>query len=398
MTDEPAPAQAVLPNKTVVVTALGVTQILAWGSTFYLLGVLAPFISRDTGWSYDFVFGGVSLGLLVAGLVSPRVGQLIRHRGGRPVLAAGAVLLAGGLFGLGVTPNLVGYFAAWAVIGVGMGAGLYDAAFSTLGTVYGAQSRGAITSLTLFGGFASTVCWPLSAFFVDHLGWRGACLCYAAIQLVIALPIHLAFLPRAKITSEGTDRRPVRLECSEAKTFAILAVIITIGSAILSLMGTHLLPLLQARGLSLSSAVGIGMIVGPSQVGARFIEMLAGTRYHPVRTMVASVVLVAIAAVMLLVGFPLVALAIVLYGAGNGIGSVARGTVPLALFGAERYSVLMGRLALPLMVAMAVAPSIGGLAFQHGGPFLTLSLVAGLALANVLLAGVLCTQVRPRSV
>ena len=123
--------------------------------------------------------------------------------------------------------------------------------------------------------------------------------------------------------------------------------------------------------------------------------MLAGKRYHPVWTMVASVVLVAIAAILLLVGFPLVALAIVLYGAGNGIGSVARGTVPLALFGAERYSVLMGRLALPLMIAMAVAPFIGGLAFQRGGPFLTLSLITGLALANVFLAAVLCTQVRP---
>ena len=176
MTENPAVAQAAHPKKVVVVTALGVTQILAWGSTFYLLGVLGPFIARDTGWSYDFVFGGVSLGLLVAGLVSPRVGHFIRHRGGRTVLAAGAVLLASGLFGLGVTPNSLGTsrrgrLSAWG----------WEPAYTTPRSRHSAPSTahsgGRHTSLTLFGGFASTVCWPLSAFFVEHLGWRGACLC-----------------------------------------------------------------------------------------------------------------------------------------------------------------------------------------------------------------------------
>jgi hypothetical protein len=142
---------------------------------------------------------------------------------------------------------------------------------------------------------------------------------------------------------------------------------------------------LQARGLELAAAVALGTIVGPAQVGARVIEMLAGRHYHPVWTMIASAVLVAISAVMLLAGFPLVALAIVLYGAGNGIGSVARGTLPLALFGAERYPVLMGRLALPLLVAMAVSPYLGGLAFQRGGADATLGMLAALALTNVAL-------------
>ena len=388
----PEAAGVALPGKAVIVTALGVTQILAWGSTFYLLGVLAPFIARDTAWSYDYVVGGLSAGLLVAGIVSPRLGRLISHRGGRPVLAVGAILLAGGLLGLGIAQNLASYLAAWLVIGAGMGASLYDAAFSTLGSVYGSRSRDAITSVTLFGGFASTVCWPLSAFLVEHLGWRGACLSYAAIQIAIALPIHLIFLPRTSAAITTTQRRQVQLEPHEVRVSFILATIITTGSAILSLMGTHLLPLLQARGLDLSFAVGIGMIVGPAQVGARLIEMLAGHRYHPIWTMVASVVLVAVAAVMLLAGFPLVIVAIALYGAGNGLGSVARGTVPMALFGPERYPVLMGRLALPLMIAMAVSPFIGGLAFQHGGAFWTLAMLAILALTNVLLIAVLLVQ------
>jgi predicted MFS family arabinose efflux permease len=380
-------ASVALPDRRIVVTALGVTQILAWGSTFYLLAVLAPYIARDTGWAYDRVIAGVSVGLLVAGIVSPRVGRFISSHGGRPVLATSALLLAAGLAALGLAPNFSLYLAAWAIVGLGMGAGLYDAAFSTLGNIYGSNARSTITSVTLFGGFASTVCWPLSAYLVQAFGWREACFVYAAIQIVVALPLHLLALPRGRERSDVNEpgRGPVRLQPGERAAFAILSAVITIGAAILSTVGTHLLPLLQARGLELAAAVALGTIVGPAQVGARVIEMLAGRHYHPVWTMIASAVLVAISAVMLLAGFPLVALAIVLYGAGNGIGSVARGTLPLALFGAERYPVLMGRLALPLLVAMAVSPYLGGLAFQRGGADATLGMLAALALTNVAL-------------
>lgn len=378
-----------LPDRRLVVTALGVTQILAWGSTFYLLAVLAPSIARDTGWRYDWVIAGASVGLFVAGTVSPRVGRLISSHGGRPVLAGGAFLLAAGLAGLGLAPNLPLYLLAWAIVGAGMGAGLYDAAFSTLGSIYGANARGALAAITLFGGFASTVCWPLSAYLVESFGWRNACLVYAAIQLVVSLPIYVLALPRGRHVDAAQAKAPaaaVRLLPHERRVFAILAAAVTIGAAILSIVGTHLLTLLQARGVSLAVAVGLGTLVGPSQVGARVIEMFAGRHYHPAWTMIASAVLVAIAAIMLFAGFPVVALAIVLYGAGNGIGTVARGALPLAVFGAQRYPVLMGRLALPILIAMAVSPYVGGLAFQQGGAGWTLGLLAALALANVALA------------
>ena len=161
---------------SVIITTLGVGQIFAWGSSYYLLAVLAKPIADDTGWPMAWIIGGVSLGLLAAGLVSPRVGGLIGRRGGRPVLAAGSVVIAAGLALLAVAQSLPLYIVAWLVLGVGMGAGLYDPAFATLGRLYGAGARSAITTLTLFGGFASTVCWPLSAALVEHLGWRGACL------------------------------------------------------------------------------------------------------------------------------------------------------------------------------------------------------------------------------
>ena len=194
-----------------IVPALGVTQILAWGTSYYLTTVLAKPIAVDTGWSLTWVVGGLSLGLLIAGLASPLVGRAIHRRGGRPVLAASSVLLSAGLALLALSPNLVAFFLGWVVLGFGMSAGLYDAAFSTLGRLYGQAARHHITTLTLFGGLASTVCWPLSAFLVSEIGWRGTCGVYAGIHLLFCLPVYLlavsdsrgAFLGRSTHEPKG---------------------------------------------------------------------------------------------------------------------------------------------------------------------------------------------------
>jgi predicted MFS family arabinose efflux permease len=377
------------PDRRIVVTAIGVTQILGWGATFYLASVLAPSIVRDAGWTYASVVAGISVALFAAGLVSPRVGRFISSHGGRPVLAIGAVLIAAGLVTLGAARSYPVYLAAWAVIGVGMGAGLYDAAFSTLGNIYGAHARRSIAAITLFGGFASTVCWPLSAYLVEHLGWRETCFVYAAMQIAISLPLHLLALPRGRdltAAQKGAANPPIHFRDGERVIFAVLAMVVTIGSAFLSIFGTHLLPLLQARGIDLALAVTFGALIGPAQVGARLFEMLAGGHYHPSWTMIASATLLATAAVMLFGGLPFVALAIVLYGAGNGIGTVARGALPLAVFGADRYPVLMGRLALPILITMAVSPYLSGLAFERGGADWTFAILVVLGFANVALA------------
>ena len=327
-------------------TTIGLAQILAWGGSYYLIAVLARPIVADTGWPFGWVVGGLSLAFLASGLASPRAGRLIDRYGGRPVLAASALLLAGGLLILAAAPALPVYMLAWIVIGVGMAAGLYNPAFATLGRLYGNEARHPITLTTLFGGFASTVCWPLSAFLAARYGWRGACFVYAAIQIAVALPIHLLALPAATMT-EGSaaaqKRSPVHLRRDESATFGLLAAVLTLAAAVSSIVGTQLLPLLTARGIGVSAAVAFGAIVGPAQVGARVIELLVGNRYDPVWTIVASATLVATSALMLTLGLPIVALAIALYGAGNGVGSVARGTVPLALFASGGN----GRVALP---------------------------------------------------
>ena len=183
-------------SRGIIISVLGVTQIFAWGSSYYLPAVLAKPIAANTGWSLSWVVGGLSLGLLVAGLVSPWVGRAIARRGGRPVLAVSAGLLAAGLSALALAHSLPAFLTAWLLVGLGMGAGLYDTAFATLGRLYGRGGRSAITTLTLFGGFASTVCWPLSAFLDAHVGWRGVCLVYAGFQLAVALPAYVFVLPR----------------------------------------------------------------------------------------------------------------------------------------------------------------------------------------------------------
>ena len=381
------------PDKRVAVAVLGSLQILSWGSTFYLLAVLAGPISRDTGWAYDQILGGLSIGLLVAGLVSPRVGRAIGLRGGRPVLALGAAILALGLVLIGSAQSIAWYFVGWAVLGMGMGAGLYDAAFATLGGIYGKDARTAITGVTLFGGFASTVCWPLSAFLLQHLNWRAACFVYAGIYLFVAVPLYLLTLPRhaaaASAEAGPAALAPDATKRSDRLIFVVLAAVLTISAAILAMMGSHLVILLQARGLDLGTAVALGMLIGPSAVGARFVEMLAGKRYHPIWTMIASVSLVAAGACLFLSDTSLFAIAIILYASGNGIGSIAKGTLPLALFGPARYPAVAGSLGLPIMFAMALAPYVGAVAFQHGGPRWTFLILVALALSNVALVGLL---------
>lgn len=388
------------PGRPVVIAALGLAQILAWGSSYYLPAVLAGPIASDTGWPLAWVVGGLSCGLLVSAAASPRVGHAIGRHGGRPVLALAALLLAAGLVTLGLAPVLPVYLAGWLVIGLGMGFGLYDPAFATLGRLYGAEARPAITTLTLWGGFASTVCWPLSAWLVEHVGWRWTCFAYAGLHLAVTLPLVLLLIPSPPELvpdAAGAQDSVGPLRGRERRLFLLLASILVCGGVIMGVVSVHLLTLLQAQGVALAAAVSLGALIGPSQVGARLIEMAGKSRHHPLWTLTAALVLVTIGLVLLATGFGPVALALVLYGAGNGIFSIARGTVPLALFGPHRYAPLVGRLARPGLVAQAIAPPLGAFVLLHGGVAGTFGLLVALGLASLALAGGVWTERLDRS-
>lgn len=391
-------------DRRLVITALGVAQILAWGTSFYFPAVFAEPIVAETGWPLGFVVAGTSLGLLIAGLVSPQVGRFIGRHGGRPMLMASSLFYAAGLAGVGLSPALPVYLCAWVLIGAGMGTGLYDAVFAALGRLYGSEARGPITNLTLFGGFASTICWPLSAFMIDHIGWRAACMVYAALHLLVAMPLQMAVIGRdAAATSTGanmgtdTGAGEERIP-RELTVFFLLAAILSVAAGIGSIVIVHMMIFLQARGLDFATAVGLGTLFGPAQVGARFVERLFGSRYHPIWTMIASCGLMAAGLLMLSAALPMLILIIVIYGAGYGISWIGRGTLPLALFGPARFPQLMGKLAFPSLIIQALAPSIGAWMIDTSGADATIAVLTLFALANVLLIALLWWICRPRAI
>jgi len=371
-----------------VIAFLGIGQILVWGSSYYLPTVLAKPVSDDTGWPMTWVVGALSAGLLVSGLVSPRVGHLVERHGGRPVLAASAILLAIGLLIQGLAPNIGVFVLAWLVIGFAMGAGLYDPAFSTLTRLYGDQARSAITSLTLWGGFASTVCWPLTAFLVERVGWRGASLAYVGIMVLIVLPMYWFGLPREAlhVPLAKAPAAPVSARAKRENRYFLLmlATNFTIASVVMTIIAVHLIAMMQDRGFSLAAAVSLGMLIGPSQVGARVLEAAFGRKVHPIWSLLVCSAAVAIGLATLLGSAEPVVLGLILYGGGNGLRSIARGTVPLAMFGREGYAVLMGWLALPVLVAQAFSPTVGDLMIQALGTTGTIAVLAGLSVLNVL--------------
>ncbi|WP_353048810.1 MFS transporter [Pseudomonas fluorescens] len=375
--------------------ALGIAQILAWSTTYYLPAVLATPISNETGWSITRVVIGLSWGLLVAGACSPRVGRLIDLHGGRSVLATSSVLLALGMLLMGSAGNLTTYYLAWTLIGAGMAAGLYDAVFSTLARLLGNNARASITGLTLLGGFASTLGWPLITGLEGLIGWRYSCFTLAAAHLMIGLPIHLLAIPRNK----DLPVEPAPLAAPPSGThpgtsgngiFLLLATLLTLLSLVVSSISVHLLEVLQLLGIATATALAIGMMIGPSQVAARLAEFSIGRRLHPTWSARIAILLCGLGIALLLPAIPWLAfVALALYGAGNGILTIARGTLPLALFGPEGYGKRMGLLARPMLIAQASGPVAAALILEKFGstPLLVVmcALVAGSFLTSLAL-------------
>jgi len=371
-----------------VIARLGIAQTLAWGSTYYLPAMLATPMSKDLGVSTPTIFAAFSIALVVSALLGPAAGRMIDRTGGRSVLVATSLVFALGLAGLGVAQGAVGLFAAWVILGIGMGAGLYEAAFATLVAMYGHRSRGAITGITLIAGFASTVGWPLSTFMEAHIGWRGACLSWAALHLTLGLALNFgmprmragAIAPSKTAPPPGDERSPRAASYALAFVFAATWFISTA-------MAAHLPRLLQAGGASLATAVMVGALIGPAQVGARILEFGLLRKVHPLLSARIAAALHPIGALAFgLIGAPAAALFGVLHGAGNGILTIAKGTLPLVIFGPGGYGYRQGVLMVPARVAQALAPWVFGMCLdQFGAKSLWLSSSLGIASAAVLL-------------
>lgn len=366
-------------GRTFTIFSLGIAQTLAWASSYYLPAILAAPMARDLGVSTPTVFAAFSLALVVSALLGPAAGKLIDRYGGRPVLAANSLVFAAALAAMAAAQGPVALFAAWIIMGVAMLAGLYEAAFSALVHLYGKSARGAITGITLIAGFASTVGWPLTAWLELEWGWRMACLIWAALHLLLALPLNwrLPSVPenrdasaRAIETITASEAAPATGQASRsgARTPVLLALVFAITWFISTAMAAHLPRLLQAGGVQLATALVFAGLVGPAQVAGRLLEYGLLRRVHPlVSARLAGVMHTLGATAFLFFGAPAGALFTVLHGAGNGVLTIAKGTLPLVLFGSKNYGARQGLLMVPARFAQALSPYLFGLAIDRFG-------------------------------
>jgi predicted MFS family arabinose efflux permease len=372
-----------LVKRNVVVAALGTTQTLAWGSSYYLPAILAEPIAEGLGLSRALVFGVFSGSLLLSAFLGPAVGRAIDNRGGRGVLVLSNVVLAAGLVLLAFAQGVISLAVAWAVLGAGMALGLYDSAFATLAGLYGRAARGPITGTTLIAGFASTIGWPLSAFLDASLSWRGTCLTWAALHLLIGLPMNRLLIPRARppeheAEPEGTAPAAPR------GAMAIMAFVFAATWFVTGAMAAHMPHLLEIAGASSTAAIAAAALVGPAQVAARLVEFGALRRVHPVvSARIAAALHPLGAAILGVFGAPAIMIFALCHGAGNGLLTIAKGTLPLAIFGPVGYGLRTGVLAAPARAAQAASPLIFGLLIDWLGVG-AVAISSGLSIAALL--------------
>jgi MFS family permease len=364
------------------VNALGITQITAWGTSFYCLGVLAKPIANETGWAISTIFLGFSVALVVMSLISTSVGRLIDRMGARAVMSIGTVIVSAGLLGLSQVRDVATYLAAWAVLGVGMRCCLYDAAFAALVQAVPSRGRLAISYLTLYGAYASTVFWVIGHYLNEAHGWRGTLIIFAAINLAVCLPLNwLGLSRRERATEPATE--PAAAKAAEASPdgpllegrlrivgIALFALIMSLNGFVFGVVSLQLVPLLEAAGLAGATAVWVASLKGHGQFAGRLVEIFFGRNLRAMTVARIAIgvlppalllLMVARGELWLLVTFTL------LLGASQGVITIVRGAVPLALFGTEGYGAVLGLIATPILLVNAFSPTLFALIVDQVG-------------------------------
>jgi MFS family permease len=359
--------KGVFRHRAAIVAALGTTQTLAWASSYYLAAIVADPMAQAFDISSSTVFAAFSAALLLSAVLGPHIGRQIDRIGGREILALSNLLFALSLLLLAAAQAPAMLWLGWLVMGAAMGMGLYDAAFAALGRIYGDGSRPAITGITLIAGFASTVGWPLTAWGLATIGWRYTCVGWALAHLIIGLPLNLAMLPNLRKTVTSMANAPVP-HIPMDRIMWLLGFAFAAGWTVSTAMAAHLPRLLEAAGATTEQAIFAAALVGPGQVAARLAEASLLSRYHPLLSARLSTLCHPVGAALLVSGGGLLAMPFtVLHGAGNGVLTIARGTVPLAVFGPQNYGYRLGLLGAPARIAQAGAPLAFGLLIDRYG-------------------------------
>jgi MFS family permease len=356
-------------NRITVVAALGSTQTLAWASSYYLPAILGAPIADALGLSPSVFFGVFSMALLASAAAGPVVGKIIDRHGGREMLAASNLVLALGLVLLARAQGVAGLVLAWIPLAAAITMGLYDPAFATLTRLYGREARNPITGITLIAGFASTIGWPVSAFMLHRYGWREACLFWAALNLFVCAPVNWLVIPKPPVhpttraqTGETDIADPPR------GAMPVLAFFFSAAWFVTGAMAAHLPRLLEAAGATPTEAVAAAALVGPAQVAARLVEFGVLRRVHPLLSARIAAVMHPIGALALAVLGPFgVAAFALLHGAGNGMITIAKGTLPLVIFGPHGFGLRSGVLSAPARITQSAAPFLFGLLLDKAG-------------------------------
>ena len=358
-----------------LLAALGVTQIVSWGSIYYAFALLLEPLQRDLGTGRSEIAGAYSAALLVSGLCATSIGRTIDRHGGRRVMTLGSVAAAVLLAALSQVQSAALLYAVYTGLGMVMAATLYEPAFVVIAQVFRTGYRRALTVLTLFGGLASTVFWPLTTLLIERFGWREAVLWLAAINLFVCVPLHLVVLPRTSGTSASSspDRAgPPRVRLWADRRFRALTLAFLAHYLVVSAIAAHLIALLLGRGMSPAAAAAVGALIGPMQVAGRLIEFGASRwlRVDQVGRIAAAAMPAALLA-LLWAGTSVAGLALfaVLFGAGNGAMTVVRGALPVHMYGPENYGAIAGALAAPGLVARAVGPILAALLWAALGGY-----------------------------
>lgn len=347
-----------------IIGILAFTQILSWGALYYAFSILAPFIGQTLGMRAEMVYGAFSWSLLVAGLVATPIGVLLDRFGGQWVMAAGSLVCSLGLIWLSKAAGPLSYFGAWTVLGVAMSLTLYEAAFATINRKFDHDSRKAISTLTLFAGFASTIFWPLTLALNAAIGWRDTYLLFGVAQLVMCLPLHLMMGDDGASTDTASGHLLHHHTLAEALRHAAfwkLAAAFAANMFIFSALSVHLIPLLQDFGHAASLAVLMSTLIGPMQVIGRIGERTFARNAMPQQVgMFTFGALPAAVVALLLFGSQAWAVAVfcILYGLSNGILTIVRGTIPQAMFGRKNYGAISGAMAGPSLLAKAAGPLV----------------------------------------
>ena len=378
----------------IAVNALGITQITAWGTSFYCLGVLAKPIVADTGWPLTTVFLGFSVALLVMGFISTWVGRLIDRVGARVVMSVGTLIVSAGLVALSQVSDPTSYLIVWAIVGIGMRCCLYDAAFAALVQVTPSRGRKAISYLTLYGAYASTVFWVIGHYLNEAYGWRGTLIAFAVINLAICLPLNWLGLARRDPTEDTADPAKTLAPSPDGPALEgrirvvgifLFALIMSLNGFVFGVISIQLVPLLEAAGLAGATAVWVASLKGHGQFAGRVVEIFFGRNLKAMTIARIAIGVVPASLVLLFVArgdlFQLVAFTLLL-GAAQGVITIVRGAVPLAMFGAEGYGAVLGVIATPVLLVNALSPAIFALLVDHFGWHSPLYVLFGCAIAT----------------